>query len=327
MNSNSSAADLFAFQGNHTKPTSKAAGLPDDIASWPALPADPLAASIKPSPRPGDNRPGEELDEKDLTNVDSVLVAADTGGRLHCFLDGSYPLGAITLDPSCEVKALMKENEGPFVLLVHAEFKAGDAYVFNNVVPFSVQLPLLGTKAVRRVAENSSAARELIWYIMRVVKEMRNSWFGGEGLDGAREMNLNYVRGLEERQNRFSCTSWCYRFCLLLRRLIRIYPADANPVFDLTCLLTTGKSTPALSDFNQTGDQTSDRVRHRSLNRLFSTLNLPQGFTKMGGHSWRGTSQTPRLLGEASCASLPTSSPHFRGGEGLVAIVSDYFVD
>ncbi|KLO20277.1 hypothetical protein SCHPADRAFT_918366 [Schizopora paradoxa] len=233
------AADLFAFQGNHTRPTSKASGLPDNIASWPALPADPLAASIKPSPRPGDNRPGEELDEKDLTNVDSVLVAADIGGRLHCFLDGSYPLGAVTLGPSCEVKSLMSRNEGPFELLVHAEFKAGDAYVFNNVAPFSVQLPLLGTKAVRRVAENSSAARELTWYIMRVVKEMRNSWFGGEGLDGAREMNLNYVRGLEERQTRYS--------------------SDVNPVFDLTCLLTTGKSSPALSDFNQTGDQTSDR--------------------------------------------------------------------
>lgn len=202
----SSATDLFALQGTQTRTTTKAAALPEEIASWPSLPSDPLAASINPSPRVGDNRPGEELDEKDLTNVDSILAAADDAGRIHCFLDGSYPLGAISLSPTSEAKSLMKSNEEN-TLLAHAEYRLASAATFNNLVPLAVQLPLLSSKSTRQIAESCSAARELVWYVIRVVKEMRKAWFGDDGQDGAREMNANYVRGLEERQIRFARTS------------------------------------------------------------------------------------------------------------------------
>ncbi|KAH8120371.1 anaphase-promoting complex, cyclosome, subunit 4-domain-containing protein [Phellopilus nigrolimitatus] len=221
------ATDLFAFQGAQSR--TKTSSLPEVIASWPALPSDPLAASIKPSPRAGDNRPGEELDERDLTNVDSLLVATDDAGQIHCYLDGSYPLGAIQLGPGCEAKTLMKNSEETVY----------PTPVFNNLTPMTVELPLLDAKSTRLIAENCSAARDLVWYTMRVVKEMRKSWFGGDGHDGARELNAKYVRDLEERQARFD--------------------QETNAVFDLTVLLATGKSSSALSDFNQTGDLTSER--------------------------------------------------------------------
>ncbi|KAI5124653.1 hypothetical protein M0805_004261 [Coniferiporia weirii] len=231
--------DLFAFQGTQPRQSPKTSSLPDVIASWPSLPTDPLTASIKPSPRAGDNRPGEELDEKDLTNVDSLLAAIDDAGQIHCFLDGSYPLGAITLGPGCEAKMLMKNN-AESSLLVHAEFRprSTPTPVLNNLAPMSVELPLLYAKSTRHIAESCSAARELAWYAIRVVKEMRKAWFGGDGHEGARELNANYVRGLEKRQFGFN---------------------QENAIFDLTVLLTTGKSSSALSDFNQTGDLTSER--------------------------------------------------------------------
>ncbi|KAL5495217.1 hypothetical protein ACEPAI_680 [Sanghuangporus weigelae] len=234
------ASDLFAFQAGQARRGAKTSALPDVISSWPTLPSDPLAAGISVSPRENDNRPGDELDEKDSTNVDSLLVAADSSGQIYCFLDGSYPLGAISLGPGCEAKTIMKDNEAD-TLLVHAEFRPQDTRtpVLNNVFPLVIQVPLLNAKSTRLIAENCSAARELAWYTVRVVKEMKRAWFGGDGHAGARDFNANYIRGLQERQARFD--------------------QKTDAIFDLTVLLATGKSSPALSDYNQTGELTSER--------------------------------------------------------------------
>ena len=136
--------------------------------------------------------------------MDSLLIAADTVGRLHCFLDGSYPIGAVMLDPSCEAKLLTKIGAESNKFKVHVQFHSEDRHSFTNLMAFPIEIPLLDTKLVRQVAESSSAARELVWYIIRVIKEMKSAWFGGDGLDGAREMNANYVRGLEDRQTQFA---------------------------------------------------------------------------------------------------------------------------
>ncbi|EJD03914.1 uncharacterized protein FOMMEDRAFT_167218 [Fomitiporia mediterranea MF3/22] len=234
------ATDLFAFQGSHARPGAKVSSLPDVISSWPALPSDPLAAGINPASRESDKRPGDELDEKDTTNVDSLLVAIDDSGQIHCFLDGSYPVGAISLGTGCEAKTIIKNNEEN-TLLAHAEFKSKDTRtpVLHNVSPLTVELPLLYAKATRHVAENCTAARELAWYSIRVVKEMRKSWFGGDGQVGARDFNTKYARGLIERQV--------------------AHGQEKNVVLDLTVLLATGKSSHALSDYHQSGELTSER--------------------------------------------------------------------
>ncbi|KAL5535567.1 hypothetical protein ACEPAF_3661 [Sanghuangporus sanghuang] len=234
------ASDLFAFQAGQARRGAKTSALPDVISSWPTLPSDPLAAGISVSPRENNNRPGDELNEKDSTNVDSLLVAADSSGQIYCFLDGSYPLGAISLGSGCEAKTIMKDNEAD-TLLVHAEFRPQDTHnlVLNNVFPLVIQVPLLNAKSTRLIAENCSAARELAWYTVRVVKEMKRAWFGGDGHAGARDFNANYIRGLQERQARFD--------------------QKTDAIFDLTVLLATGKSSPALSDYNQTGELTSER--------------------------------------------------------------------
>lgn len=180
------------------------------ISSWPTLPTDPLAAGICVSPRETHIGPGDELDEKDVTNVDSLLVAADNAGQIYCFLDGSYPLGAVSLGSGCEAKTIMKNNEAN-TLLVHAEFRPQDTRtpVLNNVFPLEIEVPLLNAKSARLVAENCSAARDLAWYTIRVLREMKRIWFGGDGHAGARDFNANYIRGLQERQARFDRTSFC----------------------------------------------------------------------------------------------------------------------
>ena len=91
---------------------------------------------------------------------------------------------------------------------------------------------------------------------------MRKVWFGGDGQSGARDFGANYIRGLQQRQIRFARRSITFLY-KLHERLIVLVPLleQANPIFDLTVLLTTGKPSTALSDFNQTGDLTSERVR------------------------------------------------------------------
>lgn len=167
-----------------------------------------MLASIKPSPHAGDNRPGEELDEKDLTNVDSLLAVADTTGRAVFLFEGSYNIGEVQLGPRCEVQSMMKRNERS-TLYLHTKFKPSDGTSPNvhNLIPRTLHLPLLHTKATRQVAQTSSAVKQLVWYAMRVIREMRKAWFGGDGHDGAREMNTNYVRGLQETQVRLNRTS------------------------------------------------------------------------------------------------------------------------
>ena len=55
-----------------------------------------MASSIQPVAST-EHEAGEDLDVKDRINLDSLLIALDDSGRIHCFLDGTYPLGAISL--------------------------------------------------------------------------------------------------------------------------------------------------------------------------------------------------------------------------------------
>ena len=203
--------------------------------------------------------------------MDSLLAAIDSAGQIHCFLDGSYPLGTVTLDPTCEAISLMKRNDEK-ALLVQAEFKPSrvPGNAFHNLNPLSIKLPLLDTKATRHVAESCSAARELMWYTMRVVREMRKSWIGGERQEGAREMNQNYVRGLEERQLRHDRTSLIDIDIHVLFTHLLLEEVDA--IYDLTIMLTTEKVSPALADYHQSGEPASERVSCYHLTRPLSIL-------------------------------------------------------
>lgn len=63
-----------------------------------------------------------------------------------------------------------------------------------------MNLPLLQSRIVRDIARVTSSMRELMWYTMRVVKEMRAIWFGSDTNGGARELGPKWLRALETRQ-------------------------------------------------------------------------------------------------------------------------------
>lgn len=172
------------------------------ISAWPTLPQDLLVASIQPSKLGGGPHPGEDLDEVDTANVDSVLVAADDSGHMYGFLDGSYPLGVI--DPGLEFSTicLLKEKD---LLLAQPRFSHSGQMV-AGLLPIILRLPQLQQRTLREVARTSSSVRELVWYTMRVVKDMRAAWFGSDTQNGARELGPKWVHALEERQRvEFGC--------------------------------------------------------------------------------------------------------------------------
>jgi anaphase-promoting complex subunit 4 len=133
----------------------------------------------------------------------NILAIADNLGRLYFFLDGSYPLGVISLspislDPEISIVSLHMDKHGP-TFLAHPQVSS-KGNISTDLKPTVVQLPLLATGMVEDMAIMSSTARELAWYSMRVVKEMRTVWFGSDSFTGARELGPKWVRALKTKQ-------------------------------------------------------------------------------------------------------------------------------
>lgn len=193
--------------------TAKAPKLPDTIAHWPSLPPDLVAASIKPFPRPGDpqRRPGEPpeqvLDDvrpENSLNYDSLVIAADDHGRCHLFMDATYPVGSFSLGEAihgvpCQIVSLIPVPFRP-VLLAHVTYPVHEQGC-TNVVPVAADLTALRSPHAREVARASSAARELAWYMLRVVRDMRSTWVGSsEHGEGAHMLGPKWIKELEAKQ-------------------------------------------------------------------------------------------------------------------------------
>ncbi|KAJ6575135.1 anaphase-promoting complex, cyclosome, subunit 4-domain-containing protein [Mycena capillaripes] len=231
------ATDLFAFQGSQTRSNPKSS-LPDVIKNWPTLNSDPIIASMSSHVKQLDPSNGH-LDVADDANVDSILAVTDDAGRIHCFLDGSYYLGPIALGPNLLIPSLLKIPKRPVFIVYPQETVHGANY--TDLPPAYVRLPMLEDRQIRDMARVSSSSRELVWYCIRVVKEMRAVWFGSESLTGARELGPKWIRALEKRQRE------------------QFGQQEPTAILDLTCLLLTGRASEALSDFLGSGEQMSER--------------------------------------------------------------------
>ena len=190
-----SATDLFAFQASQTRSIIKSSQ-PDVFKYWPAFLPDNLAASIS-SPLQ-DGKPNEASDntKDDLNdaNMNSILAITDDLGQIHYFLDGSFPLGSMQILPDVTIASLFKDPKLP-VFLAHLQ-RSGS----TDLRPVTIEVPLLNTRKPRDLANLSSTTRELVWYITRVVKEMRATWFGSDTFSGAREIGPKWIRALESKQ-------------------------------------------------------------------------------------------------------------------------------
>lgn len=131
------------------------------------------------------------------TREDSLLALVDERGGLHLFLDGSYFLGSISLPGGLPTTLLHKHPKEPR-LLFHPQNPSCDL-MSVGMRPLSIDIPLLGISTVRDFARLSSAARELTRYIITVLAEVREGWFGSSVVTGAKEIGKKWVHTLERR--------------------------------------------------------------------------------------------------------------------------------
>ncbi|KAF5370216.1 hypothetical protein D9615_010061 [Tricholomella constricta] len=235
------ATDLFAFQGSQTKSSSKSL-FPSIINEWPTLAPDPLGASISAPPLGRSiDQSGGSSDEADEIDFHSILAVTDDHGYLHCFLDGSFPLGNISLGPDLSIKSLFKDPKRP-IFFAHLSIRVLESEaVATSLGPTFINVPLLGKRYPRDLAKLSSTARELMWYTMRVVDEMQTTWYGSEAFGGARDLGPKWIQALETKQKE------------------QFGQDEPDAILDLTTLLVTGRATDSLLDFLGSGDQTSER--------------------------------------------------------------------
>jgi anaphase-promoting complex subunit 4 len=207
-----SATELFAFQSTKAK-SSQRSTVPPAIASWPALPPDPLAASIAPSNEPGtkERSPGEELDQADDANTGSILAVADDQGAVYPLLDGSFPFGPFSAGHGSGTRviaSLFKDAQSP-TFRIHHRISVGNAD-YCELLPTTIHLPLMAQRTCRDEAKISSTARELVWYLIRSIKEMRTAWHGSDTVPGASDFGPRWERLLREKQqNQFGRACIC----------------------------------------------------------------------------------------------------------------------
>ncbi|KAG6851048.1 hypothetical protein H0H93_002940 [Arthromyces matolae] len=230
------AMDLFAFQGTQTK-TSIRTHLGGIIDEWPTLPQDLMSASINSHQNIQSTEPLEALKgEVEESNVNSLLVVTDNSGFIHCYLDGTYPLGRIAIDSESSIKSLLKHRKHSLVTFR----TAGRSTPVTSLYPVIVDVPILLRRHVRDMAKLSSTARELVWYCMRAVKELHVQWFGSETSNGARNLGSNWIEALEVKQR-------------------EQFGGEPNAILDLTSLLVTGRASESLLDFLGSAEQMSER--------------------------------------------------------------------
>ena len=153
-----------------------------------------MAASISVSSHSKPSADSASLDEVDISNLNSILLVTDNLGHIFGYLDGTFPFGFISLKSDTGFKSMVKHPSRPYFLgHVHANEK-------TFLRPALIDIPLIAQRKSRDLAKLSSTARELVWYILRVVKEMRIVWYGSESNTGARELGPKWILSLETKQ-------------------------------------------------------------------------------------------------------------------------------
>ncbi len=192
---------------------------------------------------------------------ESLLTAVDSNGQIHCYMDGSYSLGVISLGPTYSATSLIKDPFEPS-LCVYVERvtpqststgNQPDTTISHNFLPLPVSIPLLNHKSARQVATNCSIARHLLWHAIRACQEMQRIWIGdGRGQEGARDVNTHWFKGYMDylRQYGSSATTAEWR--------------ETTALLDVTCLLTNGRESALLGDYLSSSEHTSERVCERS---------------------------------------------------------------
>ena len=206
-----SQPETFSF-GTDITSRARTETAPDAIDEWPHFEDTLHLASIAASDNAPEDDPddgGRAVDYQHISDedplVNSLIIVSTNVGWLLPYLDGAvrFPLGYIHGVPAkshiLEVSAAPGSDHGTISSLnVHA-FHAS---VGTNAVPQRLDMSLLPTKTLREVARVSSAARDLLWYAIRVTHSMREGWVGSgaEGSEeGAHILGRKFLKNVEDR--------------------------------------------------------------------------------------------------------------------------------
>ena len=219
-----------------------------------------MESSYSSIARPINGR-SEAISEAEESNANSILVIADDSGSLHYFLDGTFSLGPVSLGSNLFVSSLSKVPLRTVFIAHPCVSVIGSAH--TSATPSIIELPLLSSRKPRDLAMLSSASRDLIWYVMRAVKEMRSMWFGSDTTSGAREIGPKWIRALEEKQKEQYGRGFLMLYDMYITDTSIV--EEPSPILDLTCLLLTGRASEPLLDYFGSGEQLSERVSASAL--------------------------------------------------------------
>lgn len=173
--------------------------LPRPIEQWPTLTENPLMASIdSPSSNSRKVDHADNSDARDSSHINSIMLVADSAGRVFAFLDGTFSLGYFSLSPALIFGEPSKFPEQ--CLFVGQPSLTRDGSPRRCMDHMVVDLPLLLQREARDFAKLGTAGRALAHYSMRVVKEMREAWLGSDSNTGAREFGPKWIKTLEMKQ-------------------------------------------------------------------------------------------------------------------------------
>ncbi|KAG9000900.1 hypothetical protein FRB93_012505 [Tulasnella sp. JGI-2019a] len=234
-----------------------ASSLSPELDSFPTLTPNLVVASIAAKPsvnavpplNTGKNKqqyepaapttaqePLNENMDKEVQN--SLLIASDDIGQLYIFLEGSYPLGQVSLGTTCSTTCIVKPSQEKPVLLAH-NFDLAERS--TSLLPVSIELPLLASPSLRSVSKMSTSVRALLVYVARVLEDMRRAWFGTDSLDGGRDAGKKWIKLLEEKERQLEGRK------------------KTHGLYELTNLLFTGKTSAAMREFLGGSGKLSER--------------------------------------------------------------------
>ncbi|KAG8983719.1 hypothetical protein FRB90_005814, partial [Tulasnella sp. 427] len=184
--------------------------LPPELERFPTLPSDPIAASI--------------------SNVTATAAQAKSKDITPARTDQQ--------DRSLENSVVVtSDDKGMLYLFLEGSYPLGETRTRPNVpstspAPITLRFPLLGSQSLKNVAKILTTVRTLVVYIIKVLEEMRKAWFGTESLEGGRDVGRKWIKVLEEQERMFDGAT-----------------SKTNPIWDLTNLLFTGKTSGAMREF------------------------------------------------------------------------------
>ena len=252
----------------------------------------------------------------DDTNLNSVLAVADNVGHVHLFMEGSYLLGSLPICEATYPRSLYKLRDHFFAHL--GPSSPGEGAV--SLLPHTLKLPYLATRHCRDVGRVSTAARELVSYVIHVIKDMRDAWFGNESQGGARDLGPKWIQSLEARQqNEFG------RKCGARRTYVR--GAHGHRRAGAVCIV--GPDVSAHNGaivgvpYGLPGERGAyEREGALAVRITFARVRRPlttprEEYAKVGDHDGRRAGEAPGHVREACGAGPAAVASALAGGSGM----------